>query len=68
MTWQRRSNDQPGIAFDARLRVIQPPIFLQAGLKDCLTPLHTTEECRLLFGQLSLHKFSTKSRNFKYMI
>jgi hypothetical protein len=53
MTWQRRSNDQPGIAFDARLRVIQPPIFLQAGLKDCLTPLHTTEECRLLFGQLS---------------
>ena len=37
--------------FDARLRAIQPPIFLQAGLKDCLTPLHTTEECRLLFRQ-----------------
>ena len=45
-SWHRRSNDQPRIVFDARLRAIQPPIFLQSGLKNCLTPLHTIRKCR----------------------
>jgi hypothetical protein len=41
------------------LQAILPPIFPQVGLKNCLTRLHTTRECRLLIKQFPLHKFST---------